>query len=70
MRSRIAPRVDRSVVNLNNGGVSPAPGFVQDAMKRHLDYANSAPTSRALFQTQLRQREGVRQRIASHWDAR
>lgn len=29
--------VDRSVVNLNNGGVSPSPAVVQDAMKRHLD---------------------------------
>ena len=28
--------VDRSLVNLNNGGVSPAPAMVQEAMKRHL----------------------------------
>ncbi len=28
---------DRSLVNLNNGGVSPAPAVVQEAMKRHLD---------------------------------
>ncbi|MEJ2483287.1 MAG: aminotransferase, partial [Gemmatimonadota bacterium] len=35
--------VDRSLVNLNNGGVSPSPAFVQDAMKRHLDYSNEAP---------------------------
>ena len=26
---------DRSMINLNNGGVSPAPAVVQDAMKRH-----------------------------------
>jgi isopenicillin-N epimerase len=36
--------VDRSIINLNNGGVSPSPAVVQDAMKRHLDYSNKAPT--------------------------
>jgi len=36
--------VDRSVINLNNGGVRPAPAYVQDAMKRHLDFSNQAPT--------------------------
>jgi len=36
-------RVDRSFVNLNNGGVSPAPAPVQEAMKRHQDYSNEAP---------------------------
>ena len=35
--------VDRSLVNLNNGGVSAAPAVVQEAMKRHLDYSNTAP---------------------------
>ena len=59
--------VDRSMVNLNNGGVSPSPGFVQAAMKRHLDYSNSAPTSIALWETLEPQREGVRQRMARHW---
>ncbi len=34
---------DRSLVNLNNGGVSPSPRIVQEAMKRHLDYSNTAP---------------------------
>ncbi len=37
--------IDRSLVNLNNGGVSPSPAIVQEAMKRHLDYSNSAPPS-------------------------
>ena len=36
--------VDRSLVNLNNGGVSPSPAYVQEAMKRHLDFSNQAPT--------------------------
>ncbi|HEU0054283.1 MAG TPA: aminotransferase class V-fold PLP-dependent enzyme [Longimicrobium sp.] len=35
--------VDRSVINLNNAGVSPSPALVQDAMKRHLDFSNEAP---------------------------
>lgn len=33
---------DRSLINLNKGGVSPAPAVVQDAMKRYLDYSNTA----------------------------
>ena len=35
--------LDRSLVNLNNGGVSPSPAFVQEAMKRRLDFCNSTP---------------------------
>jgi isopenicillin-N epimerase len=58
--------VDRSLVNLNNGGVSPSPAFVQDAMKRHLDLANKAPTY-YMWQIQQPMREGVRQRMAREW---
>jgi selenocysteine lyase/cysteine desulfurase len=32
------------LINLNNGGVSPAPKTVQDAMKRFYDYSNEAPS--------------------------
>jgi len=32
------------LINLNNGGVSPAPKTVQDAMKRYYDYCNEAPS--------------------------
>jgi selenocysteine lyase/cysteine desulfurase len=58
--------VDRSLVNLNNGGVSPAPLFVQDAMKAHLDYMNKAPayTMWAVLQPQ---KEAVRERLALEW---
>jgi isopenicillin-N epimerase len=35
--------VDRGIINLNNGGVSPSPAIVQQAMKRHLDHANTCP---------------------------
>jgi DNA-binding transcriptional MocR family regulator len=32
------------LINLNNGGVSPAPKVVSDAMKRYYDYCNEAPS--------------------------
>lgn len=35
--------VDRSMINLNNGGVHPAPTIVIDALKRYLDFSNGAP---------------------------
>jgi len=58
--------VDRSLVNLNNGGVSPSPAYVQDAMKRHLDYSNAAPTY-TMWRILEPQREAVRQRLAREW---
>lgn len=36
--------VSSSIINLNNGGVSPAPKSVQDAMKRYYDFSNEAPS--------------------------
>jgi isopenicillin-N epimerase len=36
--------IDRSLINLNNGGVHPAPRLVMNAVHRHLDFANGAPT--------------------------
>ena len=35
--------LDRTLINLNNGGVSPSPRVVQDAMRRYLEYSNTAP---------------------------
>ena len=58
--------VDRTLVNLNNGGVSPSPSFVQEAMKRHLDFSNKAPTY-TMWKVLEPQREGVRARIAREW---
>ena len=55
--------VDRSLVNLNNGGVSPAPAVVQAAMRRHLEYSNTAPPY-AMWKVLQPQREPVRQRLA------
>ncbi len=59
--------VDRSLVNLNNGGVSPAPAYVQDAVKRHLDYSNEAPVY-TMWRILEPQREAVRERMARQWD--
>lgn len=36
--------VSPELINLNNGGVSPSPRVVQDAMKRYLDFSNEAPS--------------------------
>ncbi|MEX1055658.1 MAG: aminotransferase class V-fold PLP-dependent enzyme, partial [Rhodothermales bacterium] len=55
--------VDRSLINLNNGGVSPAPLYVQEAMKRHLEYSQDAPAY-TMWRILEPQREGVRQRLA------
>jgi len=35
--------VDRTIINLNNGGVSPALAVVQNSMKKHLDFSHRAP---------------------------
>lgn len=43
MQVQQAFTVDRSVINLNSGGVSPSPAVVQTAMKRHLDFSNASP---------------------------
>ena len=59
--------VDRSLINLNNGGVSPSPRWVQEAMKRHLDYSNEAPVY-TMWRILEPQREGVRQRLAREYD--
>ena len=58
---------DRSLVNLNNGGVSPTPAHVLEAMKRDLDFANQLPVYNG-WQILEPQREGVRARLARQWD--
>jgi selenocysteine lyase/cysteine desulfurase len=35
--------VDRSMINLNNGGVAPAPRSVLDGVHRYVDYTNNVP---------------------------
>lgn len=59
--------IDRSVINLNNGGVSPSPRVVLEAQRRYTDHANTAP-SYVLWRLQEPQRESVREAIARHWN--
>ena len=54
------------MVNLNNGGVSPTPAHVLEAMKRDLDFANQFPVYNG-WRILEPQREGIRQRLARHW---
>lgn len=56
--------IDRSCINLNNGGISPSPAFVQEAMKRHLDFSNTAPPPYALWTVLEPQKEGTRAALA------
>ncbi len=58
--------VDRSLVNLNNGGVSPSPAIVQEAMGRHLAFSNQAPAY-SMWRVLEPQREQVRARLARAW---
>lgn len=58
---------DRTIINLNNGGVSPSPACVQEAQKRHLDHANSRPPPFVLWREQEPRVETVRERLASVW---
>lgn len=55
--------VSPSLINLNNGGVSPAPKVVQDAMKRYYDYSNEAP-SYYMWRELDRGREPLRRNLA------
>ncbi|MGQ9618240.1 MAG: aminotransferase class V-fold PLP-dependent enzyme, partial [Candidatus Aminicenantia bacterium] len=36
--------IDRSIINLNNGGVHPSPKIVQDAVKEYMDFGEKSPT--------------------------
>ncbi|MFN0085342.1 MAG: aminotransferase class V-fold PLP-dependent enzyme [Blastocatellia bacterium] len=56
--------VDRSLINLNNGGVSPSPRVVQEAMRRYLEFSNQAPvyTMWRILDPQI---ESVRKRLAN-----
>jgi selenocysteine lyase/cysteine desulfurase len=56
--------VDRSLINLNNGGVSPSPRAVQEAMRRYLELSNEAPVY-TMWQLLEPQIESVRRRLAA-----
>jgi selenocysteine lyase/cysteine desulfurase len=55
--------LDRTMVNLNNGGVCPSPRVVHEAYKRYLDISNQAP-SYYMWQTLEPNIETVRRRLA------
>jgi selenocysteine lyase/cysteine desulfurase len=55
--------LDRNFANFNNGGCSPAPRVVIEAMKRAWDYGNQAP-SYLMWQQQEPLVESVRRRLA------
>ncbi len=56
--------VDRALINLNNGGVSPSPRIVQEAMRRYLEFSNQAPVI-TMWQVLEPEIEAVRQRLAA-----
>jgi selenocysteine lyase/cysteine desulfurase len=56
--------VDRTIINLNNGGVSPSPRVVQEAMARYLAISNEAPTW-SMWQILEPQIESVRRQLAA-----
>ncbi|MEK7711054.1 MAG: aminotransferase class V-fold PLP-dependent enzyme [Planctomycetota bacterium] len=58
--------VDRSLLNLNNGGVAPSPRVVLEAMHRHTEFTNHLP-SRHLWEVLDPQVEPVRKRLAKHF---
>jgi selenocysteine lyase/cysteine desulfurase len=55
--------LDRTLINLNNGGVSPSPRVVQDAMQRYLAISNTAPVV-TMWQWLEPEIESVRRRLA------
>jgi len=55
--------LDRSILNLNNAGVAPAPRIVLESMYRYIEFANHAP-SRNLWTILDPQVETVRKRLA------
>jgi isopenicillin-N epimerase len=56
--------LDRTIVNLNNGGVCPSPRVVHEAFKRYLDISNQAPVYH-MWQLLEPNIESVRTRIAA-----
>ena len=58
---------DRALINLNNGGVSPSPTVVQNALKRYLDFSNTSPAY-SMWRILEPQKETVRKRMARFFD--
>src|SRR5688572_1087672 len=56
--------VDRTIINLNNGGVSPSPRVVQEALARYLALSNEAP-AHTMWNVLEPQIESVRRQLAA-----
>ncbi len=56
--------VSPNIINLNNGGVSPQPKVVQDAVDRYYHLSNEAPTY-YMWNVLDKGREGVRKKLAN-----
>src|SRR5262249_6130845 len=56
--------LDRTIVNLNNGGCCPSPRVVHEAFKRYLDLSNEAPVYH-MWQILQPNIETVRRRLAA-----
>ena len=58
--------LDRTIVNLNNGGCCPSPRVVHEAFKRYLDLSNQAPVYH-MWQVLEPNIEGVRRQLAAEF---
>ena len=58
--------LDRTVINLNNGGCCPSPRVVHEAFKRYLDISNQAPVYH-MWQILEPNIETVRRRLAAEF---
>ncbi len=56
--------LDRNIINLNNGGVSPSPRIVQESMRRALEFSNIAP-ARTMWSVLEPEVETVRRGLAA-----
>jgi selenocysteine lyase/cysteine desulfurase len=56
--------LDRTIINLNNGGCCPSPRVVHEAFKRYLDLSNEAPVYH-MWQILEPNIESVRRRLAA-----
>ncbi len=55
--------LDRTIINLNNGGVCPSPRVVHEALKRYLDISNQSPVYH-MWQVLEPNMESVRRELA------
>ena len=56
--------VDRSLINLNNGSVSPSPRVVEQALRRYQDFVNlAAVRNQGILEGQV---EAIRGRLAAN----